>query len=88
MQCMNMVGYTCRSFDYDRMNRVCYLSSTTKDLSGIGLTPTQDTSPFDYYERGECGIEFYNTLPLQVFNVHLKNGPYNYRVSGGNGRVF
>ena len=52
MRCTSINAFTCRSFDYDRVNRVCYLSSTNKDLAGVGLTPTQDTSPFDYYERG------------------------------------
>ena len=50
-QCVMTTAFTCRSFDYDRINRVCYLAEVTKDDVG-GLTPTYDTYPFDYYERG------------------------------------
>ena len=50
--CVTTTSFTCRSFDYDRLNRVCYLSAVTKDDVG-GLMPTYDTYPFDYYERGE-----------------------------------
>ena len=55
MQCVNSFAYTCRSFDYDRENRICHMSTNTA-LEVGGLTPTQDTSPFDYYERGKSCV--------------------------------
>ena len=50
-ECVASTGFTCRSFDYDRIKRECYLSDINKDT--VGLVPTLDTYPFDYYERGK-----------------------------------
>ena len=42
----------CRSFDYERSTRTCYIRKIDKNAAG-GLTPTFDTQHFDHYERGK-----------------------------------
>ncbi|XP_077993134.1 macrophage mannose receptor 1-like [Glandiceps talaboti] len=46
-RCLLEKGFTCYSFDYDRINMACDLSTYTKETSGIGL---ETDSNFDHYQ--------------------------------------
>ncbi|XP_038058027.1 macrophage mannose receptor 1-like [Patiria miniata] len=48
--CMNANSFTCRSFDYRREDRACYLSSDDAASAG-GLVTTYEGNHYDYYER-------------------------------------
>ncbi|XP_077993135.1 C-type mannose receptor 2-like [Glandiceps talaboti] len=45
--CLNLMEYTCSSFDYDKVNMACNLSSFTKESSGVALRT--DTG-YDHYQ--------------------------------------
>ncbi|XP_071940909.1 macrophage mannose receptor 1-like [Antedon mediterranea] len=49
-RCIEGTGFTCLSFDYNRNQKTCQLSSFNKDSAG-GLTPTYTGDIYDHYER-------------------------------------
>ncbi|XP_022088435.1 uncharacterized protein LOC110978072 [Acanthaster planci] len=51
-KCLDLPTSTfyCKSFDYERATRTCYLYKVDQATAG-GLIPTFDTQHFDYYER-------------------------------------
>ncbi|XP_038046213.1 lymphocyte antigen 75-like [Patiria miniata] len=60
--------FYCKSFDYERATRTCYLYKVDQATAG-GLIPTFDTQHFDYYER-----DLFATPPPQPTPVPANKG--------------
>lgn len=69
-RCMRETSFNCRSFDYWKARRQCYLSSTTATSLGIRL---RRDSRMVHYMLGDCPSPKITTIPTTTTTTNKGN---------------
>ncbi|XP_077993991.1 macrophage mannose receptor 1-like [Glandiceps talaboti] len=73
-RCLDETSFTCRSFDYHKVNLACDLSSSDKSSAG-GLKTDYPNNPYDHYEVVARPVDIATTLAP---GSRCSNGWYGY----------